>query len=69
MHNPIQTMLRFKKFQFFFSKIFFFCFYPYTAQVRQMKSAKNNLCVLSYAAKKIQTILGNQIFFKTFLKI
>ena len=45
-------MLRFQIFQVFFSKIYFFyCFGPYTAQVRNMRSAKNHFLVLFYSAK------------------
>ena len=40
--NPIQTILRFQVFQFFLEN-FFYCFDPYTAQVKKMKSAKNNI--------------------------
>ena len=52
MQNPFQTILRFQNFFDFFQKIIFFhCFEPYTAKMRNMKSEKNHLLVLFYSAK------------------
>ena len=67
MQNPIQTMLRFQIFQVFFQKInFFYCFDPYTAQVRKLKSAKNHLLMLFYSAKSISDHFTISEFFQVF---
>ena len=67
MQNPIQTMLRFQIFQVFFQKIkFFYCFDPYTAQVRKLKSAKNHSLVLFYSAKSISDFFTIPEFFQVF---
>ena len=69
MQNPIQTIWRFQIFQVFFRKIYFFyCFDPYTAQLRKIKSAKNNL-LLSYGAKTISDHFRNSNFFQNLKKI
>ena len=66
MQNPIQTIIRF---EVFFRKInFFYCFDPYTAQVRKEKSAKNHFFVLSYGAKTISDHFTISNFFQNFKK-
>ena len=68
MQNPIQTIWRFQIFQVFFRKInFFYCFDPYTAQLRKMKSAKNKH-LLSYGEKTISDHFGNSNFFQNLKK-
>ena len=71
MQNPFQTILRFQNFfKFFFEQsIFFTVSTSYTAQVRKVKSAKNNFLVLFYSAKSVSdhfTISEIfQVFFRT----
>ena len=70
MQNPIQTMLQFQIFQVFFSKnYFFYCFDPYTAQVRKLKSVKNHFLVLFYSAKSISDHFTISEFFQVLQKI
>ena len=65
MQNPIQTVL---KFQSFFSKKYFAVSTPILNKWKKMKSAKNNLWVLSYGAKTISDHFRNQFFFQFFFK-
>ena len=53
----------------FFRKInFFYCFDPYTAQVRKVKSAENHFFVLFHSAKSISDPFTISEFFQVFFK-
>ena len=57
-------------FKFFFQKIIFFhCFEPYIAKVRNMRSEKNHFSCSLIVQNPIQTILRFQIFQVFFSKI
>ena len=65
VQNPFQTILRFQNFFKFFQKInFFYCFKPYIAKVRNMRSEKNHF----YCSFKVQNPFQTNLRFKNFFK-